>query len=79
MASVQFVDSNTMIDYSIVDGHVRFFRLNDEVLRDEERSIAAAGWRDRLAMFVVHMGWDLGDARYAFVNALERDGLLPPF
>lgn len=81
MASVfGFTDPSSNVEYSITTGNVREFELRGVVLFDEAKGIAADGWRDALARFVVE--FHLNNERYqrhglhAFVYKLIDDGMV---
>ena len=79
MASVfVLTEPPTDIDYSVVDGRVRSFKLRGEKLFDEDDDIAVDGWKDRLVEFVKEQGLDknYGRGLHAFVYRLIEDGLI---
>ena len=79
MASVSVMtDPPTDIDYSVMDGRVRSFKLMGKLLFDEDKEIVTDGWEKQLARFVKDQGLDKDDGRglHAFVYKLQEDGLL---
>ena len=67
----------TDIDYSLVDGRVRAFKLRGETLYDEVTGIAEDGWSDKLVDFVTEQGLDIdkGTGLHAFVYRMQEEGL----
>ena len=61
----------TEIDYSL-DGRVRSFTLEDELLYDETAGVSKDGWRDELKKLIKAQRWDVdrGEGLHAFVYPL---------
>ena len=69
MASV-FTPGGTIVDYSIRDGRVRSFKLDGELLFDEDKGVALNGWEARLTDWVQRCG--LNDGKRGNPPAKQR-------
>ena len=79
MANITFpMDYKTDIDYSVVDGRVRYFILNGDILFDENEGIDVDGWVTKLVELVKkrHLDVDDGIGLPKFVYKLQEDGHL---
>ncbi len=70
MASLHIGAAN--VDYSLMDGRVRSFKLDGTTLFDEDMGIEADGWRDKLHQLVLDYSLhiDQGLGLHAFVPAV---------
>ena len=79
MAAIYVLSSlPSEVDYSAQSGEVRKFTLRGVDIYDKSAGVAEAGWREKLAEFVVDYGMDVdsGMGLCAFVYPLIEDGLI---
>ena len=62
------------VRYTIGDGSITWFELNDVMLYDRRDGTETDGWRDRLIETVKRLGLDREESRHAFVNRLADEG-----
>jgi len=76
MASVCTPDCD--VDYSLVDGRVRSFKYNVELVYDEDEGVSKEGWKDRLVSFVLdcRLNEDDGRGLHAFVYRMIDEKLV---
>lgn len=75
------VDTNppSCIDYSIIDGRIRYAEIEGETLYDEEELIAVEGWKQKIVLFVIEhrlYRQRIDGFVPAFVSRLEEEGLI---
>ena len=80
MASL-FIGNDTDIDYSLIDGHVREFVFNGEIVYSEYKRIDCEGWQNVLAHVIDHCELNSDERRngnglHAFVYWMEEHGYL---